>query len=34
LIGYDVPHPAWFGIAIIGLLIVKQWKSPVAPAKA
>ncbi len=34
LTGYDVPHPAWFGVAIIALLLLKQWKSPAATAKA
>ncbi len=34
LTGYDVPHPAWFGGAIIALLVFRQWTTPAAPAKA
>ena len=34
LTGYDVPHPAWFGVGIIALLVLRQWKSPAAPVKA
>jgi TRAP transporter 4TM/12TM fusion protein len=32
--GYDVPHPAPFGLAIIALLLFKQYVSPAAMAKA
>jgi TRAP transporter 4TM/12TM fusion protein len=34
LTGYDVPHPAWFGGAIIALLVLRQWTTPAAPVKA
>ena len=34
LIGYDVPHPAWFGVAIIALLVLWQWKTPTVSVKA
>jgi len=30
--GYDVPHPAPFGLAIIAALLVKQFKVPASPA--
>jgi TRAP transporter 4TM/12TM fusion protein len=30
--GYDVPHPAPFGLAIIAALLVKQFKVPGSPA--
>ncbi len=32
--GYDVPHPAPFGLAIAAALLVKQLRSPSAPAAA
>jgi TRAP-type uncharacterized transport system fused permease subunit len=31
--GYDVPHPAWFGLVIIALLLLKQYRSPAAIAE-
>jgi hypothetical protein len=30
LSGYDVPHPAPFGLAIAALLLLKQYKTPTA----
>ncbi len=32
--GYDVPHPAAFGLVIIALLLLKQFKTPGAVAPA
>ena len=32
--GYDVPHPAWFGVVIIALLVFQQWKTPAASVRA
>src|SRR2546423_287527 len=32
--GYDVPHPAPFGLAIAGALLLKQFKTPTGAAEA
>jgi TRAP-type uncharacterized transport system fused permease subunit len=32
--GYDVPHPAPFGLAIMALLLVRQWMTRAEPANA
>ena len=34
LSGYDVPHPAPFGLAIMAFLLVKQWMTRAEPANA
>jgi TRAP transporter 4TM/12TM fusion protein len=34
LSGYDLPHPAPFGLAIMAILLVRQWMTRAEPAKA
>jgi TRAP-type uncharacterized transport system fused permease subunit len=34
LSGYDVPHPAPFGLALALIVLLLQWKSPAAKAEA
>jgi TRAP-type uncharacterized transport system fused permease subunit len=32
--GYDVPHPAPFGLLIIAAILIKQYRTPTKPAQA